>query len=728
MSKRIVWDSNTVEDTTQKMNDGYVLKTHEIPFFDKIIGLRKAGLTFKLSKDEIEEYMKCKLDIKYFANNYCYVKSEDGQFHPLKLRDYQYDMLDLFDNNKLSILMASRQVGKTISSAIFILHFMLFNNTKNVLIAANVLKTSVEILERIKEIYQYLPFFLKQGIEVWNQSQIKFENGSRAKAFAMTKTASIGQTGDLVYIDEFAHIPSTIVEKFYKSIFPTLVSVETSKMIITSTPDGLNLFHKLLTDAERDPTDPQKNNFAAMRVYWYQVPGRNVSYIKLHLQKLHQYYLTEEMILEQCIERFNPNNELTPNGKPIVELKRDPINGNKIVHIQNSDEIVFEREKIKGEDGEIYVNEEGISVKDTVFINSEGEEVPAALVADLSTWKLDAIKDIGGIDAFNQEYDLRFINAAKSVLSETTMERLNELKIKYEFEQYDEFMNLKWSWDNLKWNPEYSDINRKNTYGLISVDVSEGLGQDYSVINMFELGYKPQKLIEKQQKKYQSMLDFFQLKQIGMFRSNVVSIDQLAEILYLIVFEFFDPDKFKVIVEYNNDGKALLASLKSVFDQENDYGPYVIMKFKHRIDAIEKSLGLKVSKNKNKFVKDYQIRMENQEFMVNEETTLKEIGSFIAHTTPSGNTVYKGDGSSNDDTTMTLVNLSQGWNNNAFKEIVQDFHDYRGNKTIQTMMNEILKKETKTGTDYNAFFNAKKNAPQNKGGKFGNKIDLSGLF
>ena len=110
--KRFVWTTKLVEEAKKKLDDGYILKGYEIPFFEKTPGLRKAGLTFKFSEDEYQEYIKCKLDIKHFIKHYIKIKSEDGLFHEMKLRDYQHDVIDLYDKNKLSILMASRQVGK----------------------------------------------------------------------------------------------------------------------------------------------------------------------------------------------------------------------------------------------------------------------------------------------------------------------------------------------------------------------------------------------------------------------------------------------------------------------------------------------------------------------------------------------------------------------------------------------------------------------------------------
>lgn len=1051
--RKVVWTTKKVEDAARKLNEGFILPSYENPFFEKTVGLRKAGISFGMTQHEIDEYTKCKLDVRYFAEKYCYIKLEDGSYGNMRIRDYQYDILDLYDNNKYSILMASRQVGKaqpldstvwtkegkfkfgdlkigdkiyddsgelttvngifpqgvkdiyeiefsdgskvkcckehlwtiekygkektielqeiekdllskrgdtnyyvkvnqpvnypsknlkmdpylmgiligdggiknssiivsnkdeevieylysiedkdikivkcvnnkydyriskksknggvrnkykeileecnllgkgsdekfipveylygsidqrisllqglmdtdgtsfrnrpsftttserlsrdfkelcnslgiicsisvkdknyytyngekrkgkksynirlylkndypypifrikrkqdliknkkfdwgskrgirkithigkeetqcisvsnesrlyltdnyipthnTVFASIYILHFMLFNNTKNVLLAANILDTSKEVLDKIKEIYSYLPFFLQQGIGVWSVTQIRFENRCRAKAFAMTKNASIGNTGDLVYIDEFAHIQNTVADKFYKSIFPTLTNVKNSKLIITSTPNGYNLFHKLLTDSERDVTDPLKNNFASLRVYWYEVPGRNVTYLKINPHLLPQHGLTIENVLEQCKELYNPKGLETSNGTPIVRLVHNQDTGNPEIHIQNN-------EKLKYED-----------ILQTEFINKDDDVVHCKTISQISTWKLDAIKDIGGEDNFNSEYDLRFSSGSKSVLSESTLERLMESKRKFIHHKHDIFKQLRWDYSSLKFVDGWNEESRKKIHIMMSIDISEGLGQDYSVINMFKLDYKPLELIEEQKESYKKLSDFFQLKQFGMFRSNVVSHAQLAEMAYLLIFEYFDPDKIKVVFEYNNDGKAFLAEIKNVFEKDNDYSGYVMLKFKHRIDAAKKSYGLKVGTLKNKYVKDYQDRMERQDFIIHNETNIKEVGTFIKHVTSAGNIVYKGDGSC-DDCAMTLVNMSQGWKNNGFKEMLNDYHHENGREVIKNLVNSILNKDVRSGTDYDSFFRAK-----NSGGfssRMGGKIDVKNLF
>jgi len=235
-------------------------------------------------------------------------------------------------------------------------------------------------------------------------------------------------------------------------------------------------------------------------------------------------------------------------------------------------------------------------VKGLNLINNKGVEVTLHSVGELTTWKEEAEKDIGGEDAFNQEYGLRFINASKSLLNESIIEDLLKKKKPYEFEKLDELDRLKFSYENLKWVQDddlFIPIKRKDYKLVISVDLSEGLGQDYSVINIFRVMCKSKETIELQKDSYTSVVDFFKLEQIAIYRSNIISIKQMAEILYLITFEYFNPENIRVVLELNNYGGTLLSEMPYVFDGKNDYGSSIFVRYKHRVDATEEKVGLK---------------------------------------------------------------------------------------------------------------------------------------
>jgi len=676
--RQLVFTTKIVDEATLMINDGIILKRYQNPWLKNEVGLRRAGATFRMTAEEQQEYIRCALDIQYFTEKYCKVKTEDGSINNIKLRDYQHEILDTFVNNRFNILMCSRQTGKTISSSIFILHTLLFQNDKNIMIVANVGSTTVEIVDKIKSIYSLLPFFLKPGIKVWNQKSLTFENGCRIKTSARSKTPAIGHTIDLLYLDEFAHIPSNIIEPYYTAVYPTVSAVQNSKIIITSTPNGMNLFHKILTDAERPDGDPLKNNYKPMRVYWYQVPGRFVTYIRLNEHKMYQYGVDKEYIFNLCKDTFG---ELTN-----VKMEFNMDQQKDVIHVFNNDKCTDEM------------------VRSLKFIDFKGNETSILVLGELTTWKDEAVKDIGGEDAFNQEYGLRFINGSKSLLNEAIIDELLRNKKNYVYEEIDEFeTKLRFSYEDLKWIDDddvYVPIMRKDYKIVISVDISEGLGQDYSILNIFKISEKDMDLIEAQKHTYKSIVDFFRLEQIGLYRSNFTSVKQLSELLYLIAFEYFNPDNVKIVLELNTYGNTLLAEMPHVFDGNNNYGSSIFVRYKQRADSNEEKIGLKIGDNKNMLVKDYQDLMISRSFHITNEDNIREITTFVKHTTSAGNIRYAADVGC-DDTVMTIVNASSIFAKHEFREMINEWSSKYSPKEFMDYVNTSLKDiDYVQGVDY----------------------------
>lgn len=574
----------------------------------------------------------------------------------------------------------------TIMTSIFMLHTILFKNDKNIMIIANKGDTANEIVEKIKAIYVLLPFFLKPGIKVWNQKSLTFENGCKIKTSARSKTPAIGFTIDVLYMDEFAHIPSNIIEPYYTAAYPTVSSIENSKIIITSTPNGMNLFHRLLMDAERLPGDPRKNRYNARRVYWYEVDGRFVTYIRLDPYRLKQYELTKEDVFNFVSNEFS--------SKTKVLLKWDNDIERDVIHVFNNDDCSDEMVK-------------------TFTFEHNGRYVSLLELAELTTWKEEAIKDIGSLDAFNQEYGLRFINTSRSLLNETLINELLNKKKEYEFIELENFTEkLKFNYEDLKWvrDPDIFDIGLVKNYKIIiSVDISEGLGQDYSVINILKISLKDMELIEKQKLSYTSIVDFFCLEQVGVFRNNYVSIKQLSEILYMICFELFDPENVKVVLELNNYGGTLLAEMPHVFEGDNQYGSSIFFRYKHRVDATEEKIGLKIGENKNLIIKDYQELMFKKGFKLNNPETINEITTFVKHETSAGNIRYAADGSANDDLIMSIINSSTSFKKLHFTEMAEDWLDQYESSEMRKFINETLENSEYIETvDYKQVLNIRK--------------------
>ena len=232
--------------------------------------LKNKDVKLEFSAFEIEEYIKCAKDVNYFCETYVKIVTVDKGLQPFKPFEYQKKMFKTFDDNRYTICKMPRQVGKTTGVVGYLLHKILFNENYNIAVLANKQVQAREILSRIQLAYEWLPKWLQQGIVEWNKGNIELENGSKILASATSSSAVRGQSYNLVYLDEFAFVPRNVQDQFFASVFPTISSGNTSKLLITSTPNGMNLFYKLWTDSENG-----MNDYARLDVHWSAVPGRD---------------------------------------------------------------------------------------------------------------------------------------------------------------------------------------------------------------------------------------------------------------------------------------------------------------------------------------------------------------------------------------------------------------------------------------------------------------------
>ena len=232
--------------------------------------LKKANVEMEFTPDQIQEIGKCARDIEYFCEQYMKIVSIDEGLIAYEPYDYQKEIMHKVQDNRFVICKMPRQTGKTTTMAAVILHFALFNPDFNIAILANKAATSREILSRLQLAYENLPWFLQQGIVEWNKGNIELENGSKVFASSTSATAVRGMSINMVYLDEFAFVPHTVQEEFFASVYPTISSGTSSRVLITSTPNGMNLFYKIWDDAEK-----KKNDYVTMSVDWWDVPGRD---------------------------------------------------------------------------------------------------------------------------------------------------------------------------------------------------------------------------------------------------------------------------------------------------------------------------------------------------------------------------------------------------------------------------------------------------------------------
>ena len=235
--------------------------------------LKKANVTQNFTKKQVAEYLKCAEDPIYFIRTYIKIVSLDEGIIPFKMYDFQESMVDKFHKHRFNIAKLPRQSGKSTIVTAYLLWYVLFNDNVNVAILANKAPTAREMLGRLQLSYENLPRWLQQGILGWNKGSLELENGSKILASSTSASAVRGMSFNIIFLDEFAFVPNHIAEQFFASVYPTISSGKKTKVIIISTPHGMNQYYKLWHDAERGA-----NNYVATEVHWSQVPGRDAKW------------------------------------------------------------------------------------------------------------------------------------------------------------------------------------------------------------------------------------------------------------------------------------------------------------------------------------------------------------------------------------------------------------------------------------------------------------------
>ena len=250
---------------------------------DRYLGntnLKSAGVNINFSEKQVEEYVRCAADPVYFIKNYVKIISLDKGTVPFSMYHFQEEMVELCHKNRFVISKMPRQSGKSTTVTSYLLHYILFNQSMSVALLANKLTTARELLGRLKMAYEFLPLWLQQGVLEWNKGSIVLENGSKVLASSTSSSAIRGGSFNCILLDEFAYVPQNVAEEFFSSVYPTITSGKTTKVIITSTPNGLNMFYKIWTNANKQPNEEGKNEYCPMEVHWSDVPGRDEKWKK----------------------------------------------------------------------------------------------------------------------------------------------------------------------------------------------------------------------------------------------------------------------------------------------------------------------------------------------------------------------------------------------------------------------------------------------------------------
>ena len=385
--------------------------------YNGLNNLKKAGVKVALTPEQTEEIYKCSQDFEYFLENYVEIMSLDKGTVPFVPFGYQRRAMKKIVSNRFSILRWPRQMGKTTTVAAVLLWYAIFNKKYNIYVLAQQRGQAIEILDRIKEMYELLPWWFQPGVYTWNRGSIQLGNKSRIVTAATGGSGVRGKSVHLLYLDEFAWVENDV--EFYTATYPVVSSGDKSKIIITSTPNGMNLFYKIWTEAIRN-----ENAYVWDDAHWSENPYRDDKWYKQQLSNM-----------------------------------------------------------------------------------SERQ--------------------------FKQEFECEFQGSSDTLLSPACLQRLaHQLPMKYLGDQR-EFKI-------------YEEAKPGHNY-VVAVDVSEGIGKDYSVVSVIDVTTAP-------------------YKQVAMMRSNIISPLLLADLINKTGHEY---NEAYVIVESNTYGKQVVDALWLDYEYEN---------------------------------------------------------------------------------------------------------------------------------------------------------------
>lgn len=512
--KNKIWTTAAVKDTIKRRNRGEIVD--QSCFWSQDSAFRAADIHFKMTQYELDEFVKCSEDVIYFVKKYCKIMTDEGITNIPELYPYQPRLLDTFMQEQFSILMACRQSGKTVTIGMFLAWYICFHYERNVLILANKQDTTIEIIDKIKNIIKNLPFFLQPGVKSGGKTGLHFDNDTRIFSQSTTSTAAIGFTIHLLFADEFAHIKPNFINEFYRSVYPTISSSKIAKMIICSTPNKLNLFYRLYDGAEKG-----RNSFKPLKVDWWEVPGRDAE------------------------------------------------------------------------------------------------------------WRQREIANMGSEEAFEQEFGNKFIVSSSMLLDKNTISFTNKIVKEYIWKELD-FISLDDDeYEELKWYPTFDPTEiYDNDKFVITIDLADGVGKDFSVINIFKIEPLSKAKIKKLDIKDLSEKDFFRLRQVGRFSSNEHSVPEVAKLLEVIIFEIFAPEILSIVMEMNFKGSTVIDHLQ----HNEDFYPEMFIHTKHRADSKSKKLGVLMrTENKQELCRNFKNRAKNRQIITTEPDTLDQLQSFTVN-------------------------------------------------------------------------------------------------
>lgn len=288
------------------------------------VNLKRPNVSEEYGEAQILEFHKCSQDIEYFLRNYIKIVNVDKGLISFEPYPYQIQIAHTVEKNRFTICKLPRQSGKTTVVAGILLWYILFNEDFNIGILAHKHSQSREILSRLQLAYEWIPSWMQQGIVEWNKGSVELENGSKVVTAATTGSALRGGSYNMIYLDEFAFIPSNMQEEFFRSVYPTISSGKTSKIVITSTPNGMNYFYKIWAESEEG-----KNEYERIEINWWDTPGRDEKWKAQTIKNTSEIQFQQEF---EC-EFLGSSNTLIRANKLRMLVPRSAIEENEHLKI-----------------------------------------------------------------------------------------------------------------------------------------------------------------------------------------------------------------------------------------------------------------------------------------------------------------------------------------------------------------------------------------------------------
>ena len=642
------------------------------------INLKRKGVNIEWDAEKLQEFMKCSSDPIYFAENYIQIVHVDRGLIPIEMYEYQKEIALAITNNRRVAVNTSRQAGKTTTAAAIILHYALFNEYKTVALLANKGDSAREILDRIKIAYEALPDWLKQGIIEWNKGHVEFENGCKILAGSTSSSAIRGKSISFLYIDETAFVEGW--DEFFASVFPTISSGNTTKILFTSTPNGLNHFYKTCEGAKDG-----KNGYVYIEVPWYKVPGRDDAWKNETLmamdhdtQKFSQEFECvsgdakvrvkcketgeiKSINISDLYEELSLVNDRylveTPNGWKDFSGVRKSVSKNTITittHTGNSLEMT--------EDHLVMTSFGWTTAKELVvddrLITRDGYQLVNSIHQDKFSSKesevYDALEVSGGSQYYTNDilsHNCNFLGSSGTLINGS---KLKQLVVRTPIHEREGFS-------------QYEAPISDNVYVII-VDVSRGKGMDYSAFQVIDVTTMP-------------------YKQVAMFRDNMITPIDYAEIIYRASKSY---NEAYVLVEVNDIGEQVSSLLHYEFECETLLSTENAGRGGKRLTSgfgKNSDLGVRTTKSvKSIGCNMLKMLMEQDQLIIQDFTTINELSTFSRKANS-----YEAESGCHDDTVMCLVLF--GWlSDQPFFREMTDINTMSRlrEKTDEDLMEDIL--------------------------------------